>query len=99
MGLKEQKKKELENELVQDVYVVMDGEEDEEHSAEKVQGVEANVEDKDSSEDNKEASPMRLEYDELVVFGIMMTPLSEQKDMEANDVNLMVNEELQCQRE
>ena len=77
----------------------MDGEEDEEPSAEEVQGVEENVEDNGASEDNKKESPTRLEYDELVVFGIMTSPLSEEKGMEANDVTLMVNEELQCQKE
>ena len=78
---------------------MVDGEEDEELSAEEVQGVKADVEDKGASEDNKEASPMELEYDELVVFPIMMSPFGQEKGMEANDVTLMVNEELQCQKE
>lgn len=57
------------------------------------------MEDKGASEDSKEESPMGLEYDELVVFGIMMSPLSEEKGMEANDVTLMVNEDLEFQKE
>ena len=77
----------------------MDGEEDEENSVEEFQGVEEGVKDKGASKDSKEASPMGLEYDDLVVFGKMMSYLSVEKGMEDNDVTLMVNEDLQCQKE